>query len=221
MYKKLFKRILDLLIALMVLIILSPIYIFLTILLYFANDGKAFFTQERVGKNDKIFKLLKFKSMNDKTDSDGILLPDVKRLTSMGIFIRKTSLDELPQIFNVIKGDMSIIGPRPLLPQYLPYYSTYHSRRHEVKPGVTGLAQTQGRNNLKFSERFNLDVKYVDNVCFSGDVKILIQTIVNLFVRTSDVKIGRPLSELDDVGVSKGLSKNMLNIKEESEDDKK
>lgn len=219
MYKSFFKRGLDLLIALSVLIAFSPVYLFLIIVLFILNDGKPFFTQNRIGKSNKEFRLIKFKSMNDRKDKDGLLLPDVKRLTSFGKFIRKTSLDEFPQIFNVIIGDMSIVGPRPLLPEYLPYYNEYHIRRHEVKPGITGLAQTKGRNDLKFSERFNYDVQYVDNISLGLDIKILFQTFLNLFAKTGEIKIGRPLSELDDVGVSKGLSKNLLNIKE-SENDK-
>ncbi len=218
MYKHFFKRALDLLIAFVVLIVFFPIYAFLTIILYFLNDGKPFFTQNRIGKNNKVFKLIKFKSMNDRKDKSGLLLPDVKRLTPIGIFIRKTSLDELPQIFNVIKGDMSLIGPRPLLPEFLPYYSEYHKRRHEVKPGVTGLAQTNGRNNLKFSERFNYDVQYIDSLSFCNDLKILFKTFINLFSRTNEIRIGRPVSELDDVGITKGLSRNLLNIKEEEID---
>lgn len=218
MYKSFLKRGLDVLIALSVLIVFSPVYLFLIIVLCVLNNGKPFFTQNRIGKNNKEFRLIKFKSMNDRKDKDGLLLPDVKRLTSFGKFIRKTSLDELPQIFNMIKGDMSIVGPRPLLPEYLPYYNEYHIRRHEVKPGITGLAQTKGRNDLKFSERFNYDVQYVDNISLGLDIKILFQTFLNLFVKTGEIKIGRPLSELDDVGVSKGLSKNLLNIKEPEND---
>lgn len=213
MYKCFCKRAFDLLIAFVVLIFFFPLYIFLTFILFFLNDGKPFFTQTRIGKNNKIFKLIKFKSMNDKKDENGLLLPDVKRLTPFGKFIRKTSLDELPQLFNVVKGDMSLIGPRPLLPEFLPYYSDYHKRRHEVKPGVTGLAQTNGRNNLKFSERFNYDVQYVDSLSFYNDLKILFKTFINLFSKTNDIKIGRPISDIDDVGVTKGLSKNLLNIK--------
>lgn len=219
MYSKYFKRAFDLLIALFVIFCLSPLYFFITLTLTILNNGKPFFTQNRIGKNNMVFKLIKFKSMNDKKDANGEPLPDLKRLTTFGKFIRKYSLDELPQIFNVIKGNMSIVGPRPLLPEYLPYYSDYHIRRHEVRPGITGLAQVKGRNSLKFSERFNLDVHYVDNVTLILDIDILLRTFLSLFFKRSDIKIGRPISELDDVGISKGLAKNLLNIKEEGNDE--
>ena len=219
MYKSFFKRILDLLVALTVLIVFSPIYITVFIILLILNDGKAIFTQNRVGKNNKIFKLFKFKSMNDRKDKDGMLLKDVERLTPFGIFIRKTSLDELPQIFNVLKGDMSIVGPRPLLPEYLPYYSDYHIRRHEVRPGVTGLAQVTGRNNLKFSERFNLDVQYVDAVSLLKDIQLLFKTFLKFF-KSGDIQLGRPMSEVDDIGITKGLSQNYFNPEKEKTDEK-
>lgn len=219
MYKSFFKRILDLLIALSVLIVFLPIYAVVFVVLLVLNDGKAIFTQQRVGKNNKIFKLFKFKSMNDRKDKDGLLLKDVDRLTPFGIFIRKTSIDELPQIFNVLKGDMSIVGPRPLLPEYLPYYSDYHIRRHEVRPGVTGLAQVTGRNNLKFSERFNLDVQYVDSVSLFKDIELLFKTFLKFF-KSSDIQLGRPMSEVDDIGITKGLSQNYFNPEKEKEDAK-
>lgn len=210
MYRVFFKRALDVFISVSVLFIFFPLYLIVFFTLYFLNDGKAFFHQNRVGKDNKIFKLLKFKSMNDKKDADGLLLKDVERLTPFGIFIRKTSLDELPQIINVIKGDMSIVGPRPLLPEYLPYYSEYHARRHEVRPGVTGLAQVSGRNNLKFSERFNYDIDYVDSVTFINDVLILFKTFFKFF-KSNDIQLGRPMSEVDDIGITKGLSRNYFN----------
>ena len=210
MYKDFFKRLLDLLISISFFIVFLPVYIIVFITLYILNDGKAFFSQKRVGKNNKIFKLLKFKSMNDKKDKDGLLLKDIERLTPFGIFIRKTSLDELPQIFNVIKGDMSIVGPRPLLPEYLPYYSDLHIQRHNVRPGVTGLAQVNGRNNLKFSERFNLDVEYVNSVGFFSDIIIIFKTFLKLF-KSNDIKLGRPMSEIDDIGITKGLAQNYFN----------
>lgn len=214
MYQFLFKKIIDFVISLMVLIVFSPFFIIVFVVLVVLNDGKAIFTQNRLGKNNKIFKLYKFKSMSDKRDKDGVLLKDVERLTRFGVFIRKTSLDELPQIFNVIKGDMSIVGPRPLLPEYLPYYSEYHIRRHEVRPGVTGLAQVSGRNNLKFSERFNLDVQYVDSLSFFKDVQLLFKTFLKLF-KSGDIQLGRPMSEVDDIGITKGLSKNYFNPEKE------
>lgn len=217
MYLSFFKRFIDLIIAVLVIVFLSPFYIVVSVVLYILNDGKVFFTQKRIGKDNKEFKLIKFKSMNDRKDADGLLLPDVKRLTPFGIFIRKSSLDELPQIFNVFKGDMSIVGPRPLLPEYLPYYNEHHIRRHEVRPGITGLAQTEGRNNLTFGQRFDFDVQYVDNVSFFLDIKILYKTFLKVVKPQGDIQLGRPISEIDDIGITKGLSKNYLNIK----DDKK
>ncbi|WP_442267249.1 sugar transferase [Tenacibaculum sp. ZS6-P6] len=210
MYKIFLKRLLDLFLAFFVLIILLPFYIIITIVLTFLNSGKPFFTQKRVGLNNKIFKLIKFKSMNDKKGKDGVLLKDTERLTPFGKFIRKASLDELPQVFNVIKGDMSFVGPRPLLIEYLPYYNDYHIQRHNVKPGITGLAQVSGRNNLKFSERFNLDVEYVKKQSLFLDIKILWGTFLKVF-KSSDIQLGRPMSEVDDIGISKGLSKNYFN----------
>lgn len=217
MYKKYFKRLVDLLIGISVFIIFFPVILVVAITLYFLNDGKIFFTQKRIGKNNKAFELFKFKSMNDRKDADGMLLPDVKRLTPFGIFIRKSSLDELPQLFNVLKGDMSIVGPRPLLPEYLPYYNEYHIRRHQVRPGVTGLAQTQGRNNLTFGQRFDFDVQYVDSVSLVNDIKILFKTFLKVIRPGGDIQLGRPLAELDDIGITKGLSKHYLNIKEEDD----
>lgn len=214
MYKKTIKRILDLVISICVLLIFSPVFFFVMIVLIFQNNGKPFFVQERVGKNNQVFSLLKFKSMNDKKGPDGLLLRDVDRITSFGRLIRKTSLDELPQIFNIIKGDMSLVGPRPLLIQYLPYYSNYHLRRHEVKPGITGLAQIKGRNFLKFSERFNLDVEYVDNLSFNLDVYILYRTFLKFF-QSSDISMGRKMSEVDDIGITRGLSKHYFNADED------
>lgn len=207
MYKSIFKRLIDVLIALSVLLVFLPIYVIITIILAVLNDGKPFFTQKRVGKGEKIFKLIKFKTMNDKKDPDGMLLKDIERLTPFGNFLRKSSLDELPQVLNVLKGDMSLVGPRPLLPEYLPYYSEYHKRRHEVQPGVTGLAQVNGRSDLKFSERFNYDVQYVDHVSFVQDFIILLRTFLKFF-RSNDVKLGRPMSSIDDIGLTRGLSKN-------------
>ncbi|MCH3884620.1 sugar transferase [Tenacibaculum aquimarinum] len=166
MYNYFFKRILDIVISVLVLIVLFPVFIGVIIALLIVNDGKVFFTQTRAGKNGVLFNLIKFKSMNDKKDKEGFLLKDTDRLTKTGQFIRKTSIDELPQVFNILKGDMSVVGPRPLLPEYLPYYTDYHKMRHNVKPGITGLAQVSGRNTLKFSQRFNLDVEYVKTRSF-------------------------------------------------------
>lgn len=218
MYKNFIKRLIDLFIAVGVITSLLPVYMIVSIVLFILNDGKVFFTQKRIGKNNKPFKLIKFKSMNDRKDAEGLPLPDIKRLTPFGIFIRKTSIDELPQIFNVFKGDMSIVGPRPLLPEYLPYYNDHHIRRHEIRPGITGLAQTQGRNNLTFGQRFDYDVEYVDKLSFRLDINILYKTFLKIIHPTGDIQLGRPISELDDIGITKGLGKNYLNIKEEEND---
>ena len=165
MYKHFFKRFLDFWIALIALICVSPIFIVVTIWLHFANKGAgAFFFQERPGKDAKIFKVVKFKTMTDERDEKGELLPDEDRLTKVGKFVRSTSIDELPQLFNVLKGDMALIGPRPLLVQYLPLYSKEQARRHEVRPGISGWAQCHGRNNISWTEKFKLDVWYVDHV---------------------------------------------------------
>jgi len=165
MYKHFFKRLLDFLLALIGLLLISPLFLVLWVWLTMANKGAgAFFVQERPGKDEKIFKLYKFKSMTDKRDADGNLLPDAERLTKVGKFIRKTSLDELPQLWNVLKGDMSFIGPRPLLIQYLPLYNDVQKRRHEVRPGITGWAQVNGRNAISWEEKFEHDVWYVDHI---------------------------------------------------------
>lgn len=177
MYPYLLKRILDLLLSAVGLIFLSPIFLIVTFGLFFANDGKPFFFQLRPGKNGKIFRIIKFKTMTDKKDLDGNLLSDGERLTKMGTFVRRTSLDEIPQLLNVIKGDMSLIGPRPLLVQYLNLYSSKQNRRHEVKPGITGWAQVNGRNAISWDKKFELDVWYVDNLSFGLDFKILLKTI--------------------------------------------
>ncbi|MDM1042812.1 MULTISPECIES: sugar transferase [Empedobacter] len=181
MYKNYFKRLFDFFIALFGLIILSPIFIVVTIGLYFANQGKPFFFQARPGLNEKIFKIIKFKTMNDKKDANGNLLPDADRLTPIGAFVRKTSLDEIPQLINVLKGDMAIIGPRPLLPQYLPLYNETQKRRHNVRPGITGWAQVNGRNAISWSKKFELDVEYVDNLSFMMDVKVFFTTFKKVF----------------------------------------
>lgn len=183
MYKNFIKRILDILVALVGLLILSPIFIVVTIALYFANQGKPFFLQERPGLNEKIFKIIKFKTMNDKKDAQGNLLPDAERLTPIGAFVRKTSLDEIPQLINVLKGDMSLIGPRPLRTYYLPLYSEVQKTRHHVRPGITGWAQVNGRNAISWTKKFELDVYYVNHISFALDLKIFFMTIRKVFVR--------------------------------------
>ncbi|KIO78630.1 hypothetical protein TH53_02475 [Pedobacter lusitanus] len=183
MYKLFFKQTLDIIIALVGLVILFPVFIIVLLLLYFANNGKPFFFQVRPGKNGNLFKIIKFKTMNDKRGSDGVLLPDSARLTAVGAFVRMTSLDELPQLLNVIKGDMSLVGPRPLLPEYLPLYSKEQNRRHEVRPGITGWAQVNGRNAISWTEKFTLDVWYVNNLSFWLDLKIILLTIKKVIVK--------------------------------------
>lgn len=183
-YRKYIKRILDFAEALIMLIVLSPLLLVVTVWLHFANKGAGpFFTQERPGKDERIFKLYKFKSMTDERDAEGNLLPDGERLTSVGRFIRKTSLDELPQLWNVLKGDMSFIGPRPLLVQYLPLYSASQRRRHEVRPGITGWAQVSGRNAISWKRKFALDVWYVDHLSFRLDYIIIWRTVVKVLRR--------------------------------------
>ena len=184
MYKGCFKRIIDFIIVFTVLSIIWPILLFITIWLHFANKGAGtFFTQERPGKGGKIFKVIKFKTMTDECDVEGNFLPDADRLTSVGKFIRSTSIDELPQLINVLKGDMALIGPRPLLPQYLPLYNKEQARRHEVRPGITGWAQVNGRNAISWVRKFELDVWYVDHCSFFLDLKIFFLTIKKVFVR--------------------------------------
>ncbi len=180
MYRTFFKRVIDLFLALIGIIFLSPLFIIFTVGLCFANQGKPFFFQSRPGKNERLFKIIKFKTMNDKKDSDGNLLSDAERLTKLGAFVRKTSLDEVPQLINVLKGDMSLVGPRPLLPQYLPLYNDFQSRRHEVKPGITGWAQVNGRNAIGWEQKFEYDVKYVDSVSFGLDLQILVKTFLKV-----------------------------------------
>lgn len=181
MYKYFFKRILDFLAAFFGLTILSPIFIVVWLALYIANDGTPFFFQNRPGKGGKIFKIIKFKTMNDKKDANGNLLPDADRITAIGSFVRKTSLDEIPQLLNVLKGDMSLIGPRPLLIQYLPLYTATQSRRHEVRPGITGWAQVNGRNAISWEKKFELDVWYVDHVSLATDLKVFFTTFKKVF----------------------------------------
>src|SRR5690606_26155682 len=169
MYKKFFKRGFDILVSLLVMIVASPIFIITILILLIQNKGKVFFTQERPGLYQKSFRIIKFKTMTDKKDVQGDLLPDVQRITFLGKWIRKFSIDELPQLFNVLNGDMSIIGPRPLLFKYIPLYSTVQNRRHEVRPGITGWAQVNGRNSISWTRKFELDVEYIDNITFLMD----------------------------------------------------
>ena len=182
MYKKGFKRLIDVTAAALVLIFFSPLFIGVYLLLMLSQNS-AFFTQDRPGKNGKVFKLIKFKTMSDKRDAQGNLLPDAERLTKVGKWVRSTSLDELPQLINVLKGDMSLIGPRPLLIKYLPLYSETQKRRHEVKPGITGWAQVNGRNAISWNKKFEYDVWYVDHLRFLLDCKIVWRTIKKVIIR--------------------------------------
>ena len=177
MYKRFFKRLFDFLISLIAIIILSPFFILFTPIVAIAMGGNPFFVQYRPGKNNKVFKMIKYRSMTNKKDKKGNLLPDEQRLTKFGKFIRKTSLDELPELFNILKGDMSIIGPRPLLVSYLPYYTEEEMHRHDVRPGLTGLAQVNGRNAVSWEKRFELDLEYSRNLTFFQDIKIILGTI--------------------------------------------
>ena len=184
MYKNYIKRIIDLLLAAIGFLIISPVFLLLWLLLAVANKGAgAFFTQPRPGKNERIFRVIKFKTMTDERDSEGNLLPDAERLTKIGKLVRSTSLDEIPQLLNVIKGDMSLIGPRPLLVQYLPLYNEKQKRRHEIRPGITGWAQVNGRNAISWEEKFELDVWYVENISLGLDIKVILRTIKNVLVR--------------------------------------
>lgn len=184
MYENFFKRIIDLVLALCVLTVIWPILLVITLWLHFSNKGAgAFFLQDRPGKNAKIFKVIKFKTMTDERDSNGELLPDEMRLTKVGRFVRSTSIDELPQLINVLKGDMALIGPRPLLVQYLPLYNAEQARRHEVRPGITGWAQCHGRNAISWQEKFKLDVWYVDHISLSTDIRVIATTIKKVLSR--------------------------------------
>lgn len=201
MYKHFFKRAIDFTIVFIALMIIWPILAIITIWLHFANKGAgAFFFQERPGKNGKIFKVIKYKTMTDETGPDGMPLPDELRLTKIGRFVRSTSIDELPQLINVLKGDMALIGPRPLATVYLKLYSPEQNRRHEVRPGITGWAQVNGRNNCKFSKKFEMDVWYVDHCTLSTDIKILWMTVMNVISRKDIGEGSSEMSELDDLG---------------------
>ena len=200
MYKAFFKRFLDIVLSFVALVCLSPFILIVTILLHFANErAGAFFFQERPGKDGKIFRMIKFKTMNDRRDENGNLLLDTQRITKVGRFVRSTSLDELPQLFNVLKGDMSLIGPRPLLVKYLPLYSKEQMRRHEVRPGITGWAQCHGRNALSWKKKFEYDVWYVDHLSFLTDLKVILISIKTVFTREGingeNQEITRPTME--------------------------
>ena len=198
MYKNFFKRIIDFSLAFIGFLVISPIFIIVTICLFIANNGRPFFFQERPGLNEKVFKIIKFKSMNDKRDAEGNLLADAIRLTPVGAFVRKTSLDEIPQLLNVIKGDMSLIGPRPLFVRYLPYYTEREKLRHTVRPGITGWAQVNGRNTVNWDERLEMDAQYVENLSFPRDLKILWLTVQNVINRKDIVIIpGEMYTTLD------------------------
>lgn len=195
MYKLFIKRLIDFFVALFAFLLISPLFVLVTICLFCVNRGKPFFFQERPGKNERVFKIIKFKSMNDRTDDDGRLLPDAERLTAVGAFVRKTSLDELPQLINVLRGDMALIGPRPLRTYYLPLYSVEQKRRHDARPGITGWAQVNGRNAISWTKKFELDVWYVDNLSFVLDVKIIFLTIMKVFKREGISKEGHVTTE--------------------------
>jgi lipopolysaccharide/colanic/teichoic acid biosynthesis glycosyltransferase len=204
MYIHFFKRFLDIVLSGLALLCLSPILLVVTIWLHFANKGAgAFFTQERPGKNAKIFKIYKYKTMTDERDANGELLPDADRLTKVGKFVRSTSIDELPQLWNVFIGDMSLIGPRPLLVKYLPYYTKREQLRHSVRPGITGLAQVNGRSHISWDDKLEFDATYAENISFCLDCKILIQTVVNVLKR-SDIEL---LPESNDLDVIRKQSK--------------
>ena len=216
MYKHYLKGFFDFWISLIVLIIISPLLLVVTIWLYFANSkgnpsllggvwSRPFFTQERPGKDAKIFKVIKFKTMTDERDAEGNLLPDAQRLTKVGRFVRSTSIDELPQLINVLKGDMALIGPRPLLVRYLPLYSKEQARRHEVRPGISGWAQVHGRNHCRLSEKFKLDVWYVDHCNFRTDIKILWMTISSVLKRSDVGEGASDMKEVDDLHFSERL----------------
>lgn len=195
MYKNFWKPMIDFSAALVAVIIFSPVILFVTVALYFGNSGKPFFFQLRPGKHGRIFKIVKFKTMNDRKDAAGNLLPDAERITPLGAFVRKTSLDELPQLFNVLKGDMSLVGPRPLLPSYLPLYNDFQRRRNDVKPGITGWAQVNGRNAISWEKKFEYDVWYVDHLSFILDLKIILLTVKKVFISEGITQEGHVSSE--------------------------
>lgn len=207
MYKHFLKRVFDFLIALVALLLIGWFLIIVAIWLHFANKGAgAFFTQDRPGKDGKIFRVIKFKTMTDERDAEGKLLPDAQRLTRVGRFVRSLSIDELPQLINVLKGDMALIGPRPLLPQYLPLYTPEQARRHEVRPGISGWAQVHGRNHCKLSEKFQLDVWYVDHCSLATDLKIIWMTVMNVLKRSDVGEGGEDMEMIDDLGFLERLN---------------
>lgn len=197
MYTNFFKRLLDFLFACFGIVVLSPVFLAITIALYKSNDGKPFFIQERPGEDGKIFKLIKFKTMNDKKNSEGNLLPMGERITPLGRFLRKTSLDEIPQLFNVIKGDMSLMGPRPLLKEYLPMYTDRQQERHSVRPGITGWAQVNGRNQVTWKDKFEMDIWYVDNISFKLDAIIFFKTIKKIITKSNVADIELAVTQQD------------------------
>jgi len=205
MYSNYLKRLFDFTLSFTGFLILLPVFAFIVLFLSIANNGKPFFFQQRPGKNEKIFKVIKFKTMNDKKDTHGNLLPDSDRITPIGSFVRKTSLDEIPQLLNVIKGDMSLIGPRPLLVEYLPLYNAKQKRRHGVRPGITGLAQINGRSFTLLSKKFEYDVWYVEHISFWLDLKIIIKTIINVFGRRDIGKGAENMTDIDDLHFTEKL----------------
>ena len=207
MYAKYIKRILDFVLSLVALIVLSPILLIVAILVRVKLGSPVIFKQQRPGKNEKIFTLYKFRTMTDKKDKNGNLLPDSERLTKFGKFLRSTSLDELPELVNILKGDMAIVGPRPLLVKYLPYYTEEEKHRHDVRPGLTGLAQVNGRNNLDWNERFETDLKYVNSISFKGDLTIMLNTIKSV-LKHNDIEIPRESHDLDAIRKIKGEEKD-------------
>lgn len=207
MYAKYFKRMLDFILSLIALIILSPILLIVAILVRIKLGSPVIFKQQRPGKNEKIFTLYKFRTMTDKKDKNGNLLPDSERLTKFGKFLRSTSLDELPELVNILKGDMAIVGPRPLLVKYLPYYTEKEKHRHDVRPGLTGLAQICGRNNLDWNERFEMDLKYVNSVSFKEDLIIIFKTISSV-LKHNDIEVPRESHDLDAIRKIKGEEKD-------------
>lgn len=213
-YAKYIKRAMDCFLSFCAIVVLSPIMIILTAVGAIAMKGNPFFTQLRPGKNERIFRLIKFRTMSCQTDKDGNLLPDEKRLTKYGKFLRSTSLDELPELINILKGDMAVIGPRPLLPEYLPYYTETERHRHDVRPGLTGLAQINGRNSIKWDERFKLDIDYVENISFKKDFELIIKTILKVLNR-ADVSENTNLTEGNFAKIRKAESEKKLLVKEE------
>lgn len=197
MYTNFFKRLLDFLFACFGIVVLSPVFLLIMVALYNSNGGKPFFIQERPGEYGKIFKLIKFKTMNDKKDSEGNLLPMGDRITSLGAFLRKTSLDEIPQLFNVIKGDMSLMGPRPLLKEYLPMYTDRQQERHSVRPGITGWAQVNGRNQVTWKDKFEMDIWYVENISFKLDMIIFFKTIKKIITKSDVADIELAVTQQD------------------------